>query len=304
MPCSTSRPPSSGDSCGKPSTAHWPASPHALILSESMPNVRGSCGCSSPACCSTGQEARPGYPNLHSGPDSNSSFEGNGQPFSKLPRSRLPRKPPLHRPSPVRMRVQTVPFTLHTSASCQPRVRRCSPSPSPQGMAPPCNTYATRPDARLSLMNHLIPTSWPGAPTPPSNFLAQPCSLTCGVPDEVPRRAPADTRPKLSGSFWMTRPRSTPSGRSPPASHVHSCLQPLRKPLVWGGSLPFANLPEGFGALSSVITCAGWLPGLWLNTSPLRSMLPPGPTSMHLLPVLAPKPSPTASSLSARLTPR
>ena len=60
MPCSTSRPPSSGDSCGKPSTAHWPASPHALILSESMPNVRGSCGCSSPACCSTGQEARPG----------------------------------------------------------------------------------------------------------------------------------------------------------------------------------------------------------------------------------------------------
>jgi len=77
------------------------------------------------------------------------------------------------------------------------------------------------------------------------SFLAQPCSPTCGAPDGVPRRAPAATRPKLSGSFWMTRPRSTPSGRSPPASHAHSCLQPLRKPLVWGGSLPFANLPEG-----------------------------------------------------------
>ena len=187
------------------------------------------------------------------------SFEGNGLPFLRLPRPQLTCRLPLPRPSPVRMRVQTVPFTSHTSASCQPRVGRCSPSPSPQGMTPLCNTSATRPDARLSLTNRLIPTS------SLSNFPAQPCSLTRGAPDGVPRRAPAATRPKLSGSFWMTRPRSTPSARSPPASHAHSCQQPLRRPLVWGGSLPFAKLPEGFGALWWVIICAGWLPGLWLK---------------------------------------
>ena len=117
---------------------------------------------------------RPGCRNLHSGPDSSNSFGGNGLPSLRLPRPRLTRRPPLPRPSPVRMRVQTVPFTLHTSAS-QPRVRRCSPSPSSQGMTPPCNTSATRSDARLRLTNRLAPTFLAWCPDSPCRtFLPSP----------------------------------------------------------------------------------------------------------------------------------
>ena len=126
---------------------------------------------------------------------------------------------------------------------CSSSVDECHPLLQGVPIPPTCPTHGPR---RLAIDLREFSRGWA--------LLTKPAALQTGC-RAGPQRLHG--RNCQAHSFWMTRPRSTPSARLPPASHVHSCQQPLRRPLVWGGSLPFAKLAVGFGALWSVITCAG-----------------------------------------------